>query len=376
MPVQPLALQPSEADGAVIEFTDSDDRVNAASKCSILKQLADNVDGVAMTLLDFTSARPAELERLVLLGAVTNSVDDFGDETYSLNIEGVSARLCIQVVACVGDVFFERKSQVSGDWTSISKVEAAYMLMAEGFRPVNRLSVDDIMLGPASDLQFLVPNILKSIKYFQVLLQRASVFSKGLDMICQRAPHFYYECLLQMEFLNRFNALLNISRMADNEFKLMLKDGGLDIEDELVDEDELEGPIEVVPLLVVPFLVVPKAPAIVRPAHLDPKHWTFSCGAAVFNIHIDGFSHQSGVRRAYGKCPCPGHRDCFKYVHLSTVDHTWEAIAFILAFARKGLLASDKTEHRAMELPTAAEIEFLKDEMPVELLVDALVVLG
>ena len=77
-------------------------------------------------------------------------------------------------------------------------------------------------------------------------------------------------------------------------------------------------------------------------------------------IRLDGKSHQSGIRRAY--CKCPFQPDCYKYTHLSVFPEPWQSVAYILAYMRAGAAVEVDSKARHQAVPVAHGDD-LRDEM-------------
>ena len=82
---------------------------------------------------------------------------------------------------------------------------------------------------------------------------------------------------------------------------------------------------------------IPAGAIVERPAVLEAMNFRFDCGEKSFLICLDGYSHQSGRRRVYAKCPIDGHIDCYWYTFLHQHRFPWQAVAYILGYITKGV---------------------------------------
>ncbi len=108
--------------------------------------------------------------------------------------------------------------------------------------------------------------------------------------------------------------------------------------------------------------IVPAAPHVA--VEFGPLTFKFPCGDVQIEIKLDGFSHTSGIRRAYAKCP--RHADCFKYTQLNIWPHPWMGLAHVLLYMRAGQCAGCETkmDHRFLLDPSHDEILAIEGEMP------------
>jgi hypothetical protein len=112
-------------------------------------------------------------------------------------------------------------------------------------------------------------------------------------------------------------------------------------------------------------LMAPPAPLV--PVVLGPMSFIFSYPGEhgrTIECKVDGFSHSSGIRRAYAKCIATGHVNCFKYTQLNIWPHAWMGVAYVLEYMRRGAGLPDKASHIAINDPTIAELALLEGEMP------------
>ncbi len=109
-------------------------------------------------------------------------------------------------------------------------------------------------------------------------------------------------------------------------------------------------------------LAVPAAPRIA--VELGPMRFAFPCGDGMIEVKLDGFSHTSGIRRAYAQCRCDGHEKCFKYTQLNIWPAPWMGVAYVLLYMRRGVGLPDKIAHTIIDDPTVAELALLEVEMP------------
>ena len=181
-------------------------------------------------------------------------------------------------------------------------------------------------------------------------------------------------CLLTLERLEAVNAIAHPESTADETWKGMLKPGATEVlpleagDAVSADVDPPALDLPVVPLAPVPHPVAQPASDL---RWMEPRGWPFDAGKGKqVIIRLDGYSHTSGVRRAYAQCPYDNHIDCYKYVSIKGWEHTWHAVAWILMYIRSGAECLDKNAHRSIPLPDVEDVESVKDEMPMELLLD------
>lgn len=89
----------------------------------------------------------------------------------------------------------------------------------------------------------------------------------------------------------------------------------------------------------------------------------FGCGEGFVSVNLDGYSHASGLRRAYAKCP--NHTKRFKYSSLARWEKPWMAVAFVLIYMRRDIDAADKLAHLQVPEPTKEELNDGVGEMPI-----------
>ena len=110
-----------------------------------------------------------------------------------------------------------------------------------------------------------------------------------------------------------------------------------------------------------PGPAIPAAPVLA--VELGPMAFRFAFGDREISVHLDGFSHTSRIRRAYAKCACDGHVDCYKYTSLARWPLPWHGVAFVLAYMRQGLGLPDKAAHVETGDPDMLVVEAMLDEM-------------
>ena len=168
-----------------------------------------------------------------------------------------------------------------------------------------------------------------------------------------------------------FNSIDNPALTADAVFKGMLQDHGVsavailppDVEHAPLDVHAPSAPHPLV-ALPAPVAPLPLPPAMAPELFmLSPKNFEFTYHDTNLTISLDGYSHVSGKRRAYCKCPSPDHVDCYKYQHVTNFDAPWKAVAYILVYMRTGYLTKSKGEHQKVE-PSESDLEEVFDEMP------------
>jgi hypothetical protein len=228
---------------------------------------------------------------------------------------------------------------------------------------------DVAKLTKVGDLLFNMSMLFRSKAYMVVLSRRGDLFERGLQFMHQFAPNHYYLCLLHAETFDAINAVESVLDVTDAEWKAMLQGGAAPDMLEIVD---LEEPAEAIADIMIPALP-PLVPGI-PPEYMAPQGFVFMCettlGPKQFTIALDGFSHQSGHRRVYGKCPHENHHNCYRYHHVYRFDEPWMAVASIIVYFRGGLLAADKREHQQLPPLTADDLLSVKDEVPALMFVD------
>jgi len=205
--------------------------------------------------------------------------------------------------------------------------------------------------------------LLRSVLYFEALLQLESIFARGAAEVRHNGPHAYYKCLLELDDLTPLNAIADASVVSDKWFTALLDgpgrrddgDGGHG-----GGSSDGEGVGAIVPAAPVAAPLPPAAAPL-------PEHaWVFPCIDAEITVRLDYFSHASRRRRAY--CSCPAHADCFKYHYLLTFDEPWKAVASIVLYMRLGMALPTKRDHQRIPAATDVELNAIRDEMPPDLL--------
>ena len=324
-----------------------------------------------------------KMRKLCSIGAVAAHEDEFGDLVYRLRPAGITWSSVYVVHCAVPDVTLVDSCENQ----HMVKLEILFRLYGQNFRPVPAIAGT---LGKTSrdDADRIVMNGMlgKSTKYFEALMMLNTCFRRGLATFHHGASHYYYVCIATIDDLSCLAEIENPSTVNDDFWKSILKAKNPKalMDAEAVGQRSLEDGPEGLPAL--PAAPKGKAKArgrakrkatpalagaiVERPAVLEPMNFRFNCGEKSFAICLDGYSHQSGRRRVYAKCPIEGHTDCYWYTFLHKHDEPWQAVAYILSCVTKGLAASDKVAHKCIEPPSEADIALLYDVVPVALLAD------
>ena len=211
----------------------------------------------------------------------------------------------------------------------------------------------------------------RSQHYLDCVLDANDYFERGLLSLSHGGTMHYYMCIQRAQNFQAVNAIEDAGREPDSSWKRLMADLPLPAPAE-VDIQEIEDlPPEPVPD---PLAIVPLVPALPRmlPAHMKPQKFEFACGEHTISVHLDGFSHASGHRRAYGQCPYHKPERCYKYTVLSNFDKQWKAVAFVLCYLRRGDGISSKFEHMQVPPATEDDMAIVFDELPAAIVVDTL----
>ena len=295
---------------------------------------------------------------LVERGAIETVESDVGDLLYRVRPSGIDVSLSRVAGSLVQDIW--QAPRDLGDYKRMGKLEMLYLLFMQGYRPMNALPSPKLCHSPQTSEPFvLLPMLKRSRLYLEALLMADDIFSAGFTKISHEGTDCYYACLLVRgndDVVRKINEIEDITSLVDSEYKKILKDEDLPVALPVAQEDVGVAivAVEPPPVPVVPML------AVAPPEWLGPMSFEFPCGHLVCTISLDGHSHQSGIRRAYGKCPWTDHEKCFKYCHTSNFPEVWQSIAFILSYMRAGGACCDKEEHQKCGVTNGDD---LKSEM-------------
>ena len=270
------------------------------------------------------------------------------------------------VRAAIHEVIFSRVTDLDSLRTC-PKAELLYMLFEKEFRPVDQLPHGVDSYSPGMDKIVLIPMMHRSRLYFESLHRAEVLTASGIRAICHNGSHHYYVCLEDSSLVEKINAIEDVNAHNDTWWKNLARGSGLDLL--AIMDDPVDDPLALAlpvpePEPVVLALPPPVPPlALPPPLYLQPMEFKFPCGDKTLSIHLDGFSHQSGIRRAYAKCPWP-HGNCFKYCHFTGFDQPWKCVAYVLAYMRAGVMHDDKYGHQGCGVHNGNDLE---GEMPAVL---------
>ena len=218
--------------------------------------------------------------------------------------------------------------------------------------------------------------LLRSKKYLEMLLGLDALFERGLHCFHHGGTHNYYLCLENLLDMAAIRAIEDVASTPDKTWKelLMAEARGRDA---LADAELAKADAEYAALALLPP-PLPAAPPVAPPPRakklkkdfkvLEAMSFKFpvetATGQKQVSISLDGFSHQSGRRRAYCKCVHENHVNCHLYIFLHNYGHAWKAVASLLISLRAGILAEDKMEHKRLYAPSDADIESVRAELP------------
>ena len=319
------------------------------------------------------------MNRLCRLGAVEAEEDEFGDVIYRLRPAGITWSSVYVVHCAVPDVTLIDPCNMKNP----GKLEMLFSLYSQNFRPIPAIEGTLEKTSRDSDDRIVLNGMLgRSAKYFEALMMLNTCFRRGLTVFHHGASHYYYTCLIAIDDLTGLMQIENPSMVHDDVWKGILKAENPKalMDAEAVDQrGRDDGPEGLPALPAAPkgkakakakARAIPAGAIVERPAVLEAMNFRFDCGEKSFLICLDGYSHQSGRRRVYAKCPIDGHIDCYWYTFLHQHRFPWQAVAYILGYITKGVSARDKVEHKCMDPPSAEDIAHLTDVVPIALLAD------
>jgi hypothetical protein len=365
----PRRLFPRVFDPARIpEFQDAGDAAivplsSPGQLAVLLKNVADEVrnlplDEHGVSIFQLSGASVEDLQLLVARGCLRQVVDEFGEALFDVAPSGFNVQLSYRVQHAIQESLHDRIVDLD-KLNQCSKLELLYLLIHRGWRPVDALPPVAKLFVPGGPYIALLSNLPRSRLYFESLLRFAEILRDGFASISHEGPHSYYLCLQHPELAIAINAIADVKTHKDAYYKQLMIDGGVAPPEALMAIVAGEEPDVGEPL---PPVAAPMPPVIIMdiPEAWKTQKLPFPCGGAEIYVNLDGFSHQSGIRRAY--CKCPFHESCYKYTHLTSFPTPPQAVAFIVAYIRAGEGLGSKEEHRSCGV---FDGDHLLDEMPV-----------
>ena len=160
---------------------------------------------------------------------------------------------------------------------------------------------------------------------------------------------------------SRINAIINTGAHNDTYYTNILHEVGggsnaphlPNVLGDVVDHSSIEQVVSV-PL--------PPVPALVQSLwYLAPISWVSQTDDPdnTLTVSLHGFSHGSGNRRCYSRCPW--HRDCFKYCFLSSFPEPWQTVVYVLKCQHLGVVCPTKKAHKEVTISNGDD---LRAEMP------------
>ena len=198
------------------------------------------------------------------------------------------------------------------DFAELSKFELLFKLLYDGARPMSQLEGLAAIVWPDSEPVVSLAMMVRSKKYLEALVLREALWGLGLRCFHHGGAHFYYMCLLHLDDFTALNAIKDVGKTTNEQWKDLLRARGDAAALALADAEEAEPAEDSDGVLAHVGLVAktvppPKKIAKTKDAKvLDAMTFKFKVetaeGPASLSIGIDGFSHTSRRRRAYAKC--------------------------------------------------------------------------
>jgi hypothetical protein len=322
----------------------------AESRCIVeqllsTKSFAEN--GKFLDAMDMNRMNVDSLRALVDDGVVMRQADEFGADTYALQLAAVriaGAMLCSNPLLLVNMPF----QQVPlATW---SKLELVVYLLRRGWSPVNP-APDFLRKGGANE--FSVSGVMQAKSYLRCMCMSSILFNKpgGLKAICHKGVDSYYLALLNLPNLGRFAALGDDDHQELKAVgvKAILDDIGEEIEEQPLDEvlaiedGDPDDPIHAEPVL------QPTAIA-------DPFIECRVGGMRLCKAYFDNYTHASGHQRCFVACSL--HTKCRLYVFVKDFPSKNHAVAHCFAWlsgASRWPDRADQLQHVQCK-PTVEEV--------------------
>lgn len=314
---------------------------------------------VLVTELDTSS--PDVLDILEAHKVLVKRASEFGDVEVSLLASGVIH----QQLTALDTPTLLLGIPPGGDLAQAPKLQLLALLLREGWAP------RPLILGalePGSVPEFSLNMVIRSKRYYEVLVDSQQVWSRGCPRILHQMPDGYYECLQRYSDLQGLHALSGIEAMGNKVFKRLLAGatlaeltasptapelgGALEADDDEPDRLALEdGPTDDYSAVAVPPLALEVAIGP-RDANEDLQPVVFGR----FTVRFDRWSHSSGILRCYVRCLASSHPACFRYMQVNRMPDRAAILATLIGWAELGDDV-DRATHQARSCqPTAARV--------------------
>lgn len=305
------------------------------------------------------------LDCLAANGVVTIRPDEFGESSVALHRRQIRWRPGLSVAGSQNEVLSTPLD--AGSLHVEPKLALLAKLALSGW-----VAGDDPLapMTPAGALKYSRHCLSRSKWYMQALLLHERAFECGAPCIVHAMPEAYYMVLLQLGALHELSELGDLTTYSNDHWRAALKSGTLEVmrEGRMLDAGEADVgdplPIEeggfedvgedapVLPAIDLSLLTGMDAMAdLMTPMTINAfGHETV--------VKFDGFSHSSGLQRAYVSCKALGHTACFKYFTLAARPRKWAA-CYLHLWRIKGLALPSKPEHRDTVFPEDFEVDEL-----------------
>ena len=130
-----------------------------------------------------------EIERLIDLGAIRTSCDEFGELRYTLSPVGIRFRVQMKVTSAICDMDFGLSSPKQRALHLASKVELLHKCFAIGFRPLDSLPETGSSMTRDGQQFVLAKGLFKSKKYLETLCMSPQMFLDGLRAFAHNGTH-------------------------------------------------------------------------------------------------------------------------------------------------------------------------------------------
>lgn len=344
----------------------------------LVEELAFVEDNNFMELEKFTNMDLRTLYRLVSEGVVELHHDEFGIPSVAISLEHIAYTPGIRARA-PHNVLLKCASMPGAG--SLPKLALAVQLDLAGWRAMP-MPLRPAVAGGAK--QCRDDCLARSRWYMVALLWSDAVWKAGAPSIRHNMPEAYYQALLTVPDLKRLAQLDNLDRVRNACWKRCAAAKSLDpafqecagadnvLEDMDDNDDDANGdeerPASAIGMEVATDTHAPKAgiellalgASDANAALMQPI--TISHAGEETLVRFDGFSHTSGMQRAYTRCKNDKHTACFKYMTVGSRPKTWAA-CYLHLWRVAGHSLPTKAAHRDTVFPTDDEVDRLHDSL-------------
>lgn len=282
------------------------------------------------------------VQRLVALGILKYSADEFGDSEFQLDARQVEWSLRNRL----GRPCLPHWCDLPHDAKACGKLSLLLALRRAGFREDKA----PMPLVPGADLVYDIQALSKSKAYLQALLEHQKIFGKGVNMIRHTCTQSYYLCLLHLPGEQLASLADDLDELSSRR---LLKAA-------LGDDDAPEGG----PLAIEWSHGAESDPEEIE-SSIAKQLWGGFAAAppSAFELMVEGqrvvvnqtWSHSSGLLRMYVRCPNGQHWRCFRYTQRNQYDSDQSCAAFLIGWAALGSALPTKDEHKVFH-PSAMQV--------------------